>query len=97
MSEVTDSFSDVQRFHILSLLAKACLVLPTSNGDSECIFSMLKKIQTDNRSELKNDTICALMVTKQNQDSACYNREHSDAVLKSAKKAVTTYQCNLQN
>jgi len=69
----------------------------THNADSERIFSMLKKNQTDMRSELKNETICALMVTKQNQDSPCYKCEHSGAVLKSAKKAVMTYQSNLQN
>ena len=32
---------------------------------------MLKKIQTDMRSELKNDTKGASMVTEQNQESAC--------------------------
>ena len=44
MSEVTDSFTDMPRFgvNVLSQLAKACLVLPTSNAGSERIFSMLK-------------------------------------------------------
>ena len=50
---------------------KKFLGFPKSNANSDCIFSMLKKIQTDMKSELKNDTICASMVTKQNQDSAC--------------------------
>ena len=53
MSEVTDSFTDVTRFGVLPQLAKACLVFPTSNADSERTFSMLKKIRTDTRSELK--------------------------------------------
>ena len=50
---------------------KRCLVLPTSNTDSVCIFLMLKKIQTDMRSELKNNTKCASVVTEQNQEPAC--------------------------
>ena len=52
---------------------KRCLVLPTCNADSGRKFSMLKKIQTDMRSKLKNDTKCASVVTctKQNQESEC--------------------------
>ena len=40
----------------MSKLALACVVLPNSNADTERIFSMLKKIQTEHRSELANDT-----------------------------------------
>ena len=50
---------------------------------------MLKKIQRDMRSEFKNDTKCMSFNIKK-----C---EASDAVLKSAIKAVTTYQSKLQN
>ena len=35
------------------------------------MFSMLKKIQKDMKSELKNDTKSASMVTEQKQESAC--------------------------
>ena len=38
-------------------LAMACLVLPASNADSERIFSHVKKIHTEFRSELSVDTI----------------------------------------
>jgi hypothetical protein len=38
-------------------LAVACVVLQNSNADSERILSMLKKIQTEHRAELANDTI----------------------------------------
>ena len=37
------------------------------------------------------------MVTNQNQDSACYKCEPSDAEVKSAKATVTTRQSKLQN
>jgi hypothetical protein len=49
---------------------------------------MLKKIQTDMRSELNNDTICCLICAKQNQDKACFEYNPSDNVLRAAKKAV---------
>ena len=61
--------------------------LPTSNAVSGHIFLMLKRIQRDMRSEMKNDTKCM-----------CFNIKKcaSDAVLKSVIKAVT-YQSQLQN
>ena len=49
------------------------------------------------RSELKFDTICASMVTEQIQQSTYLNCEPNVAVLKSAKKTVTTYQFDKAN
>jgi hypothetical protein len=61
-------------------LAKAC-VIPVSNADPERIVSMLKKIQTNMRSDLNNDTICCLICAKQNQDKACFEFNPSDSDL----------------
>lgn len=80
-------------FGLLSKLAKYCTVIPSSNADPERIFSILKKNQTDMRSELSIDTICSLMCAKQNQDLNCFEYEE---LLKSAKKAVLTYQSNVK-
>lgn len=66
------------------------------NADPERIFSMLKKIQTDTRSELNNDTLCSLLCAKQNQNLLCYEYEPSDSVLRSAKQAVLSYQSGLK-
>ena len=57
MRDIKELFSKQPRYPNLSKLALACVVLPNSNADSERIFSMLKKIQTEHRSELANDTI----------------------------------------
>ena len=81
-------------FRVLSKLAKACCVIPVSNADPERIFSMLKKIQTDMRSDLNKDTICCLICAKQNQDKACFEFNPSDSA---AKKAVLTYQSNISS
>ena len=45
-------FTEKARFGLLSKLAKSCTVIPSSNADPERIFSILKKNQTDMRSEL---------------------------------------------
>lgn len=95
MADIKDPFTVKPRFGLLSKLAKSCCVIPTSNADPERIFSMLKKIQTDMRSELNTDTICSLMCAKQNQDINCYQFEPSESLLMSAKKAVVNYQSTL--
>ena len=55
-----------------------------SNADGERIFSMLKEIQTEHRSELANDTICSLICAKQNQNMECYEYCPDSEVLKKA-------------
>jgi hypothetical protein len=82
----------------LSKLALACVVLPNSNADSERIFSMLKKIQTEHRSELANDTtcICSLICAKQNQKMECYEYCTDSEVLKKAKTACIDYNNELK-
>ena len=96
MAECKDPFSQNPRFKLLAKLAKSCCVIPVSNADPERVFSVLKKIQTEMRSELNNDTICSLMCVKQNQDISCFQYEPSDNLLKTAKQAVLTYQSSLK-
>jgi hypothetical protein len=45
--DIKELFSKQPRYPNLSKLALACVVLPNSNADSEHIFSMLNKIQTE--------------------------------------------------
>jgi hypothetical protein len=40
---------------------------------------------------LKNDTLCALLASKMNQDSACYEFVPSSSLLKAAKSATNDY------
>ena len=46
------------------------LSLPNTNVDSESVFSMVKKIDTDSRSDLGQDTICALLGCKLNTEDS---------------------------
>jgi len=51
------------------------LTIPTSNADSEWGFSILRKIHTDQRSQLSQSTIISLMKIKFNCDDCCYDTE----------------------
>ena len=43
-------------------------IIPISNAASERAFSMVRKIETDFRSELAQYTTCTLLTTKMNND-----------------------------
>ena len=78
------------RFPSLYKLMIGLLTIPASNADSERGFSVLRKIRTDQRSNLNQSTIIALMTIKLNSDDCCYNCELSDD-LKQCKKATVNY------
>jgi len=97
MGKLDDIFSGTKRFGVLSKLAKTLLVLPNSNADSERAFSIIKKIHTEFRSDLNNDTICGLLSCKFNQNQCCYEYQPSTSVLKSAKSATSDYNQSLES
>ncbi|KAJ7332053.1 hypothetical protein JRQ81_014233, partial [Phrynocephalus forsythii] len=49
------------RFSELPRLMKVLLCIPHSNASSERVFSMVRKIVTENRMSLDNSTVCALL------------------------------------
>ena len=65
------------------------LSIPTSNADAECGFSMLRKIHTDQCSNLSQSTIIALMSIKLNCEDCCTDTELYEDLLKNCKKATT--------
>ena len=62
------------RFHRLSTVAIAALSLPHSNADPERCFSILRKIQTDQRGNLCQKTINSLLSVKFNMDKADHKK-----------------------
>ena len=52
------------RFGTLCAVVLPLLSLPNSNADSKRVFSMVKKIDTDSRSDLGQDTIYTLLSCK---------------------------------
>ena len=84
---ITDSAS--LRFGTLAQLAKTLLVLPHSNADPERLFSMVRKIETEQRKRLDPSTVCDLLSTKIN-DTVCYDNKHlvHEDMLRSVKTAT---------
>lgn len=77
-----------QRFAKLYQLMVGLLCIPCSNADSERGFSVLRKIHTDQRSNLDQSTINALMSLKFNCDSCCFDTTFDEKVLGQCKKAT---------
>ena len=55
------------------------------------MFSMKKKIVTELKCELNNETACSLLCVKENTDSECFDNAPSYNVLKQAKMACSKY------
>ena len=79
------------RFPNLTNLFKCLLSLPHSNADTERVFSIVRKILTEQRSQLEQSTLCALIGCKLNSSHSCYQLETQDDLIKSAKHATMEY------
>ncbi len=79
------------QFPVLVSLSKCLLSLPISNADTERVFSIVRKIVTDYRKEMEQDTLCALLTCKLNCDCACYQLETPKELLRAAKVATMEY------
>ena len=77
------------RFPTLCKLVAGLLTIPCSNADSERGFSILRKIHTDQRSNLDQSTIIALMSMKFNCDDCCHDVPLNDELLSKCKSATT--------
>ena len=76
------------RFSKLFHLMAGLLSIPVSNADSERGFSLLRKIHTDQRSNLSQSTIIALMSIKFNSDCCCHDAELPQELLQKCKNAT---------
>ncbi|KAJ7317078.1 hypothetical protein JRQ81_003240, partial [Phrynocephalus forsythii] len=85
------------RFSELLKLMKALLCILHSNASSERVFSMVRKIVTENRISLDNSTVCALLSCKINHSDPAHKYTPSKKVLKDAKPATNLYNKSLMN
>ena len=76
------------RFPNLAKLMAGLLSIPCSNADSERGFSILRKIHTDQRSNLDQSTLVSLMSIKFNSDACCHELKLDDELLGNCKKAT---------
>ena len=78
----------------LSTLALHLLAIPTSNTDSERVFSLVRRIKTDFRSSLSPETVSALIGCHLNKTGECCEvARFDDSLLVKAKQC--TRQRNL--
>ena len=85
------TFEGQPRFNLLHKLMSGLMTIPVSNADSERGFSMLRKIHTDQRSNLDHSSIVALMAMKFNVDDCCWDINLSPELLRECKKATKSY------
>ena len=67
LKAITDSA--ILRFGTLTQLAKTLLILPHSSADPERLFSMVRKIETEQRKRLDLSTVCDVLSIRINNDS----------------------------
>ena len=75
------------RFANLAKLMAGLLAIPSSNADSEHGFSILRKLHTDQRLNLDQITVVALMSLKFYSDDCCHEVQFD----KTCKKATSTH------
>ena len=85
------SRSTGETFPYLTRLVRALMTFPHSNVASERLFSMLKKINTDQQSNLSKETVNALLSFKVNNQQCCSDQMFDTARLKKLKRATHMY------
>ena len=78
-------------FARLGALAKVLLMIPNSNAAPEMTFSMVKKIFTEQRSQMRNSTLSALLKCKLNKDTVCTKFAQCECTVRLARVACTSY------
>ena len=73
------------------ILVRALLAFPVSNADSERCFSMIRKIDTEERIHLHGETIALFLCLKINIDDDCSSFEPHTDLLKQNRSAVRKY------
>ena len=83
--------STAPQYANLLVLVRALLSLPASNADSERCFSMVRKIDGEERSHLECSTIASLLTLKINVDDDCFNYMPPTELLSLNKSADWRY------
>lgn len=76
---------------ILSKITQSMCCIPNSNADCERVFSLVRKIQTEQRASMDNQTLCSLLCAKINCQEECHQVKPSKDTLKLTKSAAYNY------
>lgn len=81
----------VTKYPELTSVMQALLCVPHSNASLERVFSMLKKVLNDQRSDLSTQSVNVLLRLKMKSDGCCKDVKFAAELIKSAKKAINQY------
>lgn len=99
ISQMSD-INGAKKFIALPKLILSLLLVPHSNANSERVFSLVRKNQTDFRPTLGTETLTSLLVEKQknfNMKTKCYEQKFSNELIKAAKKSTWGNICSNKN
>ena len=91
LHDVKQIGSSIPTYNNLLILVRALLSIPASNADSERCFSMVRKIDSAERSHLERSTVASLLSLKLNVDDDCFDYKPPEDLLKINKSAVRNY------
>ena len=80
--------SGVIRYPILTTLAKAIIVIPHGNADTERLFSHVGLNKTKQRNSLSISTLNSLLMIQFNRQQNCFDFKPSDELLQRCKNAI---------
>ena len=88
IGKLEDPVSGELRYSMLSHLAKALLILPHGNADTERVFSKMNLIKTKLRNCIGNKSMNALLTLTCNQSIPCYEFNPPLNVIRQVKHAI---------
>ena len=88
VSKLEDPVSGDLRYSVLPRLAKALLILPHGNADTERVFSKMNLIKTKLRNCIGNKSMNALLTLNCNQSVPCYEFNPPLDVIRHVKNAM---------
>ena len=88
VSKLEDPVSGDLRYSVLPRLAKALLILPHGNTDTERVFSKMNLIKTKLRNSNGNKSMNALLTLNCNQSVPCYEFNPPLDVIRHVKNAM---------
>ena len=92
ISMIQDISNQGSRFPLLTTLAKAVLVIPHGNADTERLFSRLGLNKTKHRNSLSLSTLNALLTVQFNMKQSCYEFKPSSGLISRCKNAIAEAQ-----
>ena len=97
VSEIKDLSGHDYRFPILTKLAKAVIIVPHGNADTERLFSHVGLNKTKHQNSLSLETLNSLLTVQFNKKSSCNEFKPCSDLVKKSKNAQASLQSQSQS